>query len=258
MLTFLSKFHTVKFKLLVICSVVVFSLQIKAEVKTDDLIKEELQSLSAAVKSQSQVESADDQIQKLLEEHRQLGHEIKLQTKYRQQLTFQVEQLAKALVELDREMDSVRQTKIRLLPLLDEMYLGLEALIEQDLPFLVRERSLRLALLKEKLADPNATQAQKLNQLLDAYQVEIAYGHSVETWLGRLSPTQEVSFLRVGRIGYYYLSLDTKTAGMWQRGEGWQTLSGQQAVLLKQAISAANSNHSPALLMVPAHAATAS
>ncbi|SON48960.1 DUF3450 domain-containing protein [Vibrio tapetis] len=258
MLSFQTNFNSDKLIISVIYTFLLCSTQVRAEVKTDDVIKEELQSLSVTVASQRQVESLDRQVQQYTEDRRQLGYELRLQSKYRQQLAFQVKQLESALVELDDEMDNMRKTKIRLLPLLTEMHQGLEALVEQDLPFLMQERSLRLSLLKEKLADPTATSAQKLNKLIEAYQVEIGYGHSVETWQGRLSPTQEVNFLRVGRVGYYYLSLDAKTGAQWKSGSGWQTLDDQQSALLKRSIDAVNVSYSPSLLRIPALANNAS
>lgn len=252
MLSFKTNFNTSKLPILVICTFALFSAQMRAEVKTDDVIKEELQSLSATVESQRRVESLDKQVQQYTEDRRQLGYELRLQSKYQQQLAFQVRHLESALVELDDEMDNIRKTKIRLLPLLADMHQGLEALVQQDLPFLLQERSLRLSLLKEKLADPTVTSAQKLNKLIEAYQVEIGYGYSVETWQGRLSPTQEVDFLRVGRVGYYYLSLDAKAGAQWINGAGWQTLNDQQLAQIKRSIDAVNVSYSPSLLRIPA------
>lgn len=82
------------------------------------------------------VEIIDDQTQLQREVVRNLDHEIRLQSRYQQQLTKQLQQLENAIQNLDGKMENIRQTKVNLYPLLEQMTTTLKELVLADIPLI--------------------------------------------------------------------------------------------------------------------------
>ena len=90
---------------------------------------------------------------------------------------------------------------------------------------------------------------------MEAYQIETDYGRSVEAYRGVLQHgggERTVDFLRVGRIGLFYRSLDGIQAGSWDAASrSWQALSDEYRGELKQAFAVARKQSAPELLILP-------
>ena len=72
---------------------------------------------------------------------------------------------------------------------------------------------LRVANLKRLMDDADTPLSEKYRRVMEAYQVEVQYGHTIEAYQGELrdpGSSRMVEFLRLGRVGLYYLSLDGK------------------------------------------------
>lgn len=222
-----------------------------AAINSEVVIGSEIDILSQGITTQLKIESLDDNLQKMSDEARQLSHEIRLQSKYQQQLKNQLAQLQQSFTELDDELDSIRKIKINLQPLLLEMFNGLQDLVHADLPFQIQKRKQRLDSLHETLMNSALSDAHKLERLLIAYQTEISFGNRVSVWQDRLNEKQEVIFLSVGRIGYYYLSLDGSMGAVWKENLGWKHLNKPQTKQLSLAITKAKNTVTPSLLTIP-------
>ena len=223
-----------------------------AESTTSHKIQKQTGYIESSSTIQKHVEAIDDQTQLQREITRNLDHEIRLQTRYQSQLHRQLEQLESVVDELESEMSNIRQTKVNLYPLLEKMVTTLEDLVRTDLPFDKRQRLERVKRLNLDLDNPQMSEAEKLERILIAYQTEIQYGTQVKTWFGRLTPTQEVQFIRVGRLGYYYLSLDTLTAGMWLAADQkWGTLGADETAQIEQALITLNDGGTYPVITLP-------
>ena len=137
---------------------------------------------------------------------------------------------------------------------MQQMLAGLREQVAQDIPFLIAERQNRLSTLAQLLDDPVLDQAKKLDHLLQAWQKEIAYGQTTETWVAKLDTPEldeqrKVTFVRIGRIGYYYLSLDRTFSAIWR--QGWHSLPDDQTALLVQVVDILNSKKSPRVFKIP-------
>lgn len=207
--------------------------------------------LQASQQAQQKIEQIDDKKQQLIARYRQVLWDQRLADKHQEQLVAQTASLQQALADLEAKRRGLRQTRMALTPLMAEMRSVLEEVITADLPFLKEERQLRMVALENSFQDPTLSAGDKMARLLDAYQVELSYGYSTETWQGSLDNGHLVTFLRVGRLGFYYLTPDQKQAAIWTTDAGWKALGADWIEPLSEAILVASGDRIPALLTLP-------
>ncbi len=220
----------------------------KAE-KIDEVFHQDQEGLKASQQAQKKVEVFDDKTLATVEQYRQVLREQQLADKYNQLLNKQIDQLEAALAEIESKKIQLRTTRMMLGPLLEDMVESLALLVQADAPFLLSERQARVANLKRLLVDVRLSEGEKVLSVLDAYQVELSYGYTTESWQGRVDGAL-VNFVRIGRLGFYYFSPDGKNAAMWQ--QGWQSISVDWIEQLKQAADVASGQQLPSLLTLPA------
>ena len=113
----------------------------------------------------------------------------------------------------------------------------------------------RIAFLKHTLARADVTIAEKFRQVMEAYNVEMDYGNTIESYRGTLKigeNAREVEFLRVGRIGLLYQSLDGSDIGAWNNEtRDWQELGGRYARDIRLGLKVAKKQAAPELLTLP-------
>jgi hypothetical protein len=133
------------------------------------------------------------------------------------------------------EMEKMRQ---KLVPYLSEAVARMEKQIQSDLPFLRQERTDRLANLREVLADPEVTLAEKLRRVFEGLRVEMDYGKSVETSKEEIQYKGQklmVHVLRLGRTALLMQTLDEQESGMYN-GKQWEELPGSYNAEIKKAM----------------------
>jgi len=138
--------------------------------------------------------------------------------------------LDESIAELERRMGEARTLQNSLQDTLDMTMLRFERFVESDLPFLADERELRLESLRDELARPEVTGAEKLRRLLEAMQVETEYGKAVAVDQDEISVDGEplfVDVLRVGRVSLFWRTPDGEKVGTFDRGTWeWVELPG--------------------------------
>ncbi|MGM0638146.1 MAG: DUF3450 family protein [Pseudomonadota bacterium] len=143
------------------------------------------------------------------------------------------------------------------LPLAAEIARSLEALessIAGDLPFLERQRQARVIDLRQALAANPWLAHEQWEPLVAAWRQELAYGRETDSWRDLLvgDPTREVDYLRLGRVGLYFLTPDGREGGVWSLAEaGWQALSGDELAELRKGLAMARERRAPSLLALP-------
>lgn len=142
-----------------------------------------------------------------------------------QMLRLEVEKLERFTTELAARIERRREAQRRY----DEIALlidadlvraldKLEEAVADDLPFATTERTERLAFLRGTLADPDVTVGEKTRRVLEALNVEAAYGTSTETSTETTTLDGRETTLRVVRIGRTALfaeTLDRTTVALW-------------------------------------------
>ena len=92
-------------------------------------------------------------------------------------------------------------------------------------------------------------------RILEAYRIEADYAYSIEAYtgsLGRNGDSHTVDFLRLGRSGLYWLSLDRTRAGLWDpRTDRWLDLDASYAGPIEHSIRVARKQAPPELLRLP-------
>jgi hypothetical protein len=209
----------------------------------------------SAEQSQQKIDELSRQTRELLEEYRRLQDSVDYQQAYSEELERLAVEQQERIASLERQVAEARITRQRILPLMRSMADALEKFVVLDLPFHQEERVAAVLQLKQRLGRPDLSVAARLRLLLEAFQVEQAYGSSLEAWRGPLRDSEEslsVEYLRLGRAALYYLSLDRERAAYWDRvTEIWQPLDSAYIHGLGQAVRVARNQSAPRLLELP-------
>jgi len=133
----------------------------------------------------------------------------------------EVGSLDTGIAELERRMVESAHLKDNLEDSLNVVVGHLENYVNRDIPFLMEERKARLASVRDAIAKPEVTAAEKLRRVLEALQVEANYGNTVDVSQERIHVgNDEVSadVIRVGRVSVFWRSPDGKRVGEYDRG----------------------------------------
>ena len=92
-------------------------------------------------------------------------------------------------------------------------------------------------------------------RVLEAYQVEVEYGRTIEAYTGLLEidgSERDVDFLRIGRVSFVYQTRDGKRLGMWdQNTKSWQELPAKYRLDINKGLRIARKQLAPDLIVVP-------
>jgi len=228
---------------------------VQATSELDNIISSKQQSQAQAQRTQDHIAEFDEKTSETVVEYRALLRENAVLTTYTTQLEKQVVQQQQLLAGLEKNMANVRETRMELTPLMQEMVQVLTLFVEQDIPFLWQERQLRLAELVRLLDNPNISIADKYRRILEAYQIETEYGDTIETWQAQLPVSdvdKTVQLVRVGRVALYYLTPDHNNAGYWDNSSRtWLALPASWLPKVQQAYAVADNKTVPTLLGLP-------
>ena len=126
--------------------------------------------------------------------------------------------------------------------------------VAADVPFLKEERMARVSKLNDLMGRSDVTAAEKYRKVMEAYQAEIEYGRTIESYRGELAgeTPREVDFLRIGRIALVYQSLDGQELGIWNtNSNSWQPLAPEYKSKVMAGIRIAREQAAPDLIKVP-------
>lgn len=134
----------------------------------------------------------------------------------------EVQALDQSIAELERRMIESVRLNDSLEDTLQIVVERLETFVNGDLPFLMAERKARIAGVKEVIAKPGVTGAEKLRRVLEALQVEANYGSVVEVYQEKISVGGEevyADMVRVGRLSVFWRTPDGKRVGEYDRAQ---------------------------------------
>ena len=202
--------------------------------------------------TQKRIDAASDETRKMLEEYRLLSRELEALAVYNGQLERLVNSQAEEETSLAQQIVEVDHTQREVVPLMLRMLDGLDTFISADIPFLPAERRQRITQLRALMDRADVSVAEKYRRILEAWQIEMEYGRTIETYREDIEAdaiTRSVDILRVGRVGLYQQSLDGKLASYWHDDSGqWLPLAGQDRLAIRSAMRVARKQVAPELL----------
>jgi len=213
----------------------------------------------SAAQSQTKIDKIADSMQGRLQQFTALNKEIDGLAVYNAQLTKQLNNQITEMEDLNASMDKVSVIERQITPLMIRMITGLEQFVSLDVPFLKEERAKRIASLKSMMDRADINSSEKFRRLLEAYQVEVDYGRTIEAYTALLSvegQEREVDFLRIGRLELIYLTRDGKKAGSWdQQTKSFVVLPDSTISQISKGLRIARKQLAPDMLTLPVHAA---
>jgi hypothetical protein len=163
--------------------------------------------------------------------------------------------LEENIAEMERRLEEADRLSLTIQDTLNAVLNRLEDWVDRDLPFLMEERESRIAYLKKELVQPDVSDADKLRRLLEALQIEMNYGSTVEVTQQKIELEGEelfVDLLRVGRISVFWRTPDGKRCGEFDRGSRkWIELPGKHNRRIGVAMDMATRMRPVELLSLP-------
>lgn len=245
-------------KPLILAGIVAASAAVQAN-DLDKVIDKSSEINQLAVQSQTKIDKIADSMQGRLQQFKILNKEIDGLAVYNAQLSKQLSNQLEEMESLNQSMDQVSVIERQITPLMLRMITGLEQFVSLDVPFLEDEREKRIASLKAMMDRADITSSEKFRRVLEAYQVEVDYGRTIEAYTALLDvdgKEREVDFLRIGRLELIYLTRDGKHAGSWNtQTKSFEVLPDSTISQINKGLRIARKQLAPDMLTLPVHAA---
>ncbi|MBB1311648.1 DUF3450 domain-containing protein [Pseudoalteromonas sp. SR41-8] len=245
-------------KPLILASIVAMSATVQAS-DLNKVIDKSSEINQSAAQSQTKIDKIADSMQGRLQQFKTLNKEIDGLTVYNAQLSKQLSNQVSEMEAINLSMDQVSIIERQITPLMLRMITGLEQFVALDVPFLTDEREKRLASLKDMMNRADINSSEKFRRVLEAYQVEVDYGRTIEAYTSLLDvdgQEREVDFLRIGRLELIYLTRDGKKAGSWDTtSKQFVALDDSTISQISKGLRIARKQLAPDMLTLPVHAA---
>ena len=209
----------------------------------------------SAAKSQEKINGITDQIDSKLQQFKTLMKEIEGLEVYNTQLRKQINNQEQEMADLNSAIDEVSVVERQITPLMMRMIDGLEQFVALDVPFLPQERANRVADLRAMMDRADVAASEKFRRVMEAYQVEMDYGRTMEAYSGIHSingQERDVEFLRLGRTALMYQTRDASMQGVWNKQtRQWEELDSSYRTQITKGLRMAKKQLAPDLLMLP-------
>ncbi|MFQ5546878.1 MAG: DUF3450 domain-containing protein [Woeseia sp.] len=221
----------------------------------DQVLQADLRRLSLAQASQERINQVVERTRSLEDEYRAINKEIDGLKVYNRLMTAQTNGQQATLDDISLSMEQVDVINRQIFPLMEGMIDGLDQSIALDIPFLMDERNDRINTLKEIMQRSDVSVAEKFRKVMEAYQIENDYGSSSETYRQSLEiegTVRDYNMLRIGRIGLYFQSDDSRITGAWDPElRAFVVLGNEHRNEIKKGIRMAKDLIAPELLLLP-------
>ena len=221
----------------------------------DSVLRAENNRLDRQVQSQVRIDRIVSQTRSVTDEYRNVTKETDGLTIYNQMLKAQTDRQAQKLAEIEVSMERATVVNRQILPLITRMVDGLEKSIALDTPFLMDERTGRVASLKDLLDEPDVSTAEKFRKAMEAYSIEIDFGRTIESYKEIIDVdgvgTIEAQFLRIGRISLLFQNADGSITGRWNADTKSYEIANQYRAEVSKGLAVAAKQIAPELLLLP-------
>jgi hypothetical protein len=226
-----------------------------AEDKLDKAMSAQVKVGDQSAASQKKVTNASDKTKDLYENFKAVQKQIENTKIYNDQMKKLIASQEEEMVLMKQQIVDLEKTNKEIIPLMEKMTETLGQFVELDAPFLPEERSKRVADLKIMLNKANISTSEKFRRILEAYQIENEYGRTIESYRGKMAMSGKdttVDFLRIGRVGFYYQTLDREQTFAWSKAKSkWVELDSGDASDILQGMKMAQKQITPNLIELP-------
>ena len=165
-----------------------------------------------------------------------------------QQLTSQQDEIA----SLEAQLAGLDATALEVQSLLQRMFDELVAFVANDVPFFKELRDARIQVLRELMANVEATASEKYRRLVEAYQIELEYGRTMSAYKQELPDGRgEAELVRLGRVALLYRTVDGEETGYWDNESKAWVEDADSAAAILEALRIAKEETAADLIRVP-------
>lgn len=208
-----------------------------------------------AKESQAKVDALNDETRDIYQDYKIVLQEIEGLRIFNRQLERQVATQEGQIAEITENMGKVSDIQRQVVPLMDEMVIGLDQLIDNDMPFFMKERRDRLENLRDVLDNPDVAVSEQFAAVLNAYQIENDFGRSMNVYTDDIEvgdTTRVVEVLQIGRVALLYQTTDGEETGFYNKQERrWQELDDSFQASVRTGLRMAKKQAGQNLLPVP-------
>ncbi|NCF50641.1 DUF3450 family protein [Gammaproteobacteria bacterium] len=227
----------------------------------DQVLQAQDRRLDLAQQSQERINNIVEGTRSLEDQYRAINKEIDGLKVYNRLMSAQTSGQQAVLEDIALSMDQVDVINRQIFPLMERMIDGLEQSINLDVPFLMDERMGRIETLKDIMERSDVSVAEKFRKVMEAFQIENDYGTSSEWYRQSITldggvTTRDYNVLRIGRVGLYFQSDDTRITGRWDAGAGDWVEDDSARNEIRKGLRMAKQLIAPELIIVPVSAAT--
>lgn len=210
-------------------------------------------------RSQAKIDELKDDTRDLLSQYKRVMKVVDGLKVYNLQQERLIRNQNEELAELANSIDSVTVIERQIGPLIERMIDNLAKFVELDVPFLMGEREDRIAFLRETLDRADVSVAEKFSQVMQAYQVENAYGSTIEPYTDMINvngKSTSVDMLKWGRVSLVFQTLNGETTGVWDNTKrDWVILGDEYRAGVRDALRIARKTKTADLVKLPVRAA---
>ncbi len=221
----------------------------------DQVLQAENQRLQLAQESQERINRIVEGTRSLEDQYRAINKEIDGLKVYNRLMAAQVSGQEAVLEDISLSMDQVDVINRQIFPLMTRMIDGIEQSIALDVPFLMDERTKRVETLKSTIDRSDVSVAEKFRKVMEAFQIELDYGSSSEWYRQTLTlddgTTRDYNILRIGRVGLYFQSDDTKITGRWDQEARQWVIDNSARNEIRKGLRMAKQLIAPELILIP-------
>jgi len=192
-------------------------------VSINEVMQEGENRADAGATAQQQIDSVADQTEKIINDYRTVTKVVDGLRVYNALLQTQLDNQEEEMQALTDSIANVALIERQIVPLMTRMVDALDEFVQLDTPFLVKERTARIARLRELMERSDVSAAEKFRIVLEGYQIENDYGRTIEAYKGstEINGNQlEVDFLRIGRVALLYQTVGGEHTGAWDASKG--------------------------------------
>jgi hypothetical protein len=226
----------------------------------DQVLQADQRRLNLAQQSQERINTVVEGTRSLEDQYRAINKEIDGLKVYNRLMRAQVEGQLATLDDIGLSMDQVDVINRQIFPLMERMIDGLKQSVSLDIPFLMDERTTRVADLESMMERSDVSVAEKFRKVMEAYQIENEYGWTSENFTQSLTldgVTRSFNMLRIGRVGLYFQSDDARVTGRWDNEARQWVVDDSSRNEIRKGLRMARQLIAPELISIPVPAAEA-